>query len=487
MDDQPAEREAPGDPAALLSAPIAAIGAALAAGATSARALAEAALARKAARRDLAAFIETEADPGPAPVLAAADASDRRRADGRARGPLDGIPFAVKDLIDAEGYPTTGGALIMPEAPKARDAPVVARLKAAGAVMIGKTNLHELAYGVTSENPHFGAVRHPLDPERAAGGSSGGSAAAIAAGIAPLALGTDTGCSVRHPAHCCGVVGFKPSQGRLSLSGVIPLVRQLDHVGPLTGCVADAALAYRATAEFDPADPFSRLFAAETETETETGAGAPAAGLRLGALREEGFEEGEPETLAVVETALAALRERLGAPMVDVALPGTHAARRACARLFAGDPSANYAAILERAPERFGADVRAKLRYGLRVSAGKFAEAEQALRLYRRRVEIFMVEEGLAALLCPTCGAPAPRIGAPYDPGADLATVNAGVFNITGQPSISIPCGRTAAGLPIGLMITGRFGADAALLALAQAAEAALAEAGLWAGAAHRL
>lgn len=433
----------------------------------------------------------------PEAALEAAAKADARIGEGAALGPLDGVPYALKDLIDAEGWPTTGGARILEPEPKRRDAGVTARLRDAGGVLLGKTGLHELAYGVTSENPHFGPVRNPWDRTRSPGGSSGGSAAAVAAAMAPLALGTDTGCSVRHPAHCCGVVGLKLSHGRVSCAGVLPLVRQLDHVGPLARGVMDAALAADALAGFDPEDPFCAQFeeplaAADAVTYALLASEAP--GLRLGRLRGEGFEQGDPETLRLVSEAMEAVAARLGAALVDFTPPRLASLWRAASILFAGDPSATYGQALRRAPQRIGPDVRAKLEHGMRVGAGALAAAQQEARAFRRAVAEAQNAAGLDVLLAPTCGAPAPLIAAPADarggaqaritadPWADFATINCTPFNVTGQPAVSIPCGRTAAGLPVGLMLVGAFGQDAALLGAAARAERALAEEGLWTG-----
>lgn len=470
-----------------------AVSRALAEGRVTATELTEAALARIEALNDrLNAFLGLDPDAS----LREAAASDSRRAEGRSLGPLDGAPYALKDLIDASGWPTTGGGKVLPTGPKARDAGVAARLRAAGGVLIGKTNLHELAYGVTSQNPHFGPVRNPWDETRSPGGSSGGSAAAVAAGMAPLAIGTDTGCSIRHPAHCCGIVGFKPSHGRVSAAGVLPLVRQMDHVGPLTRGVADAALAMDALSGFDGADPFAVPFeepmlAMQAVEASLSDANAPSP--RFGLLRGEGFERGDVETLALVQTAIVAVAEALRAELVDFEPLGLRALWRATATLFAGDPCAVHAGALHRSPQLFGADVRAKLEHGGRVRAASLAAAQEEVRRFRRAMAQSQSSQGLDVLLAPTCGAPAPRItmqpdaagrltAAEDDPWADYATVNCTPFNATGQPAISIPCGVTKAGLPVGLMLVGPYGEDAALLALAARAERALAEAGVWRG-----
>ena len=460
---------------------IEAMGRALQAGAATSVALTEAALER-IERLDgrLNAFLSTRPDAS----LAAARASDQRRLDGAALGPFDGTPFAVKDLIDVAGWPTSGGALILSAAPKRADAAVVAKLRAAGGVLIGKTGLHELAYGVTSFNPHFGAVLNPWDLNRSPGGSSGGSAAAVAAAVVPLAIGTDTGCSIRHPAHCCGIVGFKPSHGRVSAAGVTPLVRQLDHVGPMTRSVRDAALAADILSGFDWEDPFSQEFGAlGALAAVEAALGSESAtGLRLGRLRGDGFDEGDRETLALIAAAIEVLQERLGAIVVDVEPPGLFALRRAAGALFAGDPSAEHGLAVRRSPQLIGEDVRRKLEHGLRVGAGALAAAQEEVRRFKRRMAETQAAAGVSVLLAPTCGAPAPPQGPAEHPWADLATVNCSPFNATGQPSISIPCGLTREGLPVGLMLSGAVGADAALLGVAAQAERALAEAGLWTG-----
>ncbi|MEL6977047.1 MAG: amidase, partial [Pseudomonadota bacterium] len=436
----------------------------------------------------LNAFIEHRAEE----ALAAAEASDARRLAGETRGPLDGTLYAAKDLIDVAGWRTTSGGRFDAERIRRRDAAVIARLRRAGAVLLGKTNLHELAYGVTSENPHFGPVRNPWDLGRSPGGSSGGSAAAVAARIVPMALGTDTGCSIRHPAHCCGVVGFKPSHGRVSAAGVTPLVRQLDHVGPIACSVMDAALALDALAGFDPDDPFAAPYAEPIGAAAAVRAGlrqveraAPGA-LRLARLVQDGWEQGDRETQALARAAIETVAARLGAELIELRAPGLTAARRAAARLFAGDPSWRYGAASLSSPALFGADVLEKLRQGLRVGAGALAEAQSETLMFRRRMDALLAESGAAALLAPTCGAPAPLLGPAGRAAADFATLNCTPFNMTGQPSISIPCGRTDAGLPVGLMLSGARSADAALLSLAAQAERVLAAEGFWDGAAPK-
>lgn len=416
----------------------------------------------------------------PERALSEAAAADAAFAEQRDLGPLHGAPYALKDLIDAAGAPTTDGARLRPRTPRRADAAVTARLRRGGAVLLGKTNLHELAYGVTSANPHFGVVGNPSAPGRSPGGSSGGSAAAVAAGVTPMAVGTDTGCSIRHPAHCCGLVGFKPSRGRVSAAGVTPLVRMLDHVGPITRDVASAALALDVMSGFDPA----YAYAARSEPGACAAAveGAPSRwrGGRIGRIRGAFAELGDAETLEIVSTAVDAAAAWLSLDVVDVRLPGVTRALRLSGRLFAGDPTRAYGELVRRRPSLFGPDVLEKIERGLHVDAADVADALHARAALKTGIAEMMRREGVRALIGPTCTAPAPALDDPDDPWIDHATLNCTPFNLTGQPSISIPCGRTAAGFPIGLMITGAPGDDAAVAGLAAAVEAALAEAKLW-------
>lgn len=451
---------------------IAEIGARLRSGAVTARQLAEALLERiDRFNPGLNAYLTVTADL----ARAGAAQADADFAAGRDRGPLQGVPVAVKDLIDAAGARTTYGSALYRDHRPERDAQVVARLRAAGAVILGKTNLDELAYGVASLNPFFGPVRNPWAPERDAGGSSGGSAAAAAAGLAYAAIGTDTGCSIRQPAHCCGIVGLKPTYGLVGTSGVMPLAWSQDHVGPMTRSVADAALVLDVIAGPDPDD----LFAAPPEAPAagpyalaEAGAGP---GLRLGIPRRH-FFEGAAEVLEVIEAALQRLSAQ-GAELVPLDAPEA-ATAYAAAQFGAVEASAVHRAALTANPFGFSPEARAKLAWGLGAPAVEYAEAQRFRRRFTRDMAALM-EAGdgagpVDALAAPTATAAAALITARPEDYERHALKNCSVFNFTGQPALSLPCGRTASGLPVGLMLVGRRFRDGALLRTAAWAEAAL-------------
>ncbi len=263
--------------------------------------------------RDLASYITVTADS----ALAEAAAAEREIAAGQYRGPLHGVPVSIKDLFYTAGVRTTAGSRILGDFVPTEDATVVARLRGAGAISLGKTNLEEFAFGATSVNPHYGACRNPWDRERIAGGSSGGSAAALAAGLCSVTLGTDSGGSIRQPAALCGVVGLKPTYGRVSRHGVVPLSWSQDHVGPLARTVRDAALVLAAIAGADPRDPASSAAPVPDYLATLE---AGAAGLRLALPRDFFFDRIDPQVEAAVRQAAQTL-VGLGATLEEIPLP----------------------------------------------------------------------------------------------------------------------------------------------------------------------
>ncbi len=386
---------------------------------------------------------------------------------GRDRGPLHGIPVAVKDVFATAGIRTTGGSRLFEDWVPDHDATAVARLHVAGAVLLGKTGLHELAYGVTSINPFFGAVANPWAPDHDPGGSSGGSAAAVAAGLAYAALGSDTGCSIRQPAHCCGVVGYKPTFGLVSKAGVLPLTWSMDHVGPLARRVGDAAFVLAAIAGRDSDDPYT--LRAPDAGDLCVGQGS-LAGARAGIVRRF-FFDGRPEVIDVVEAALGELRD-LGVTLIELDIPDIEDAYRAAATTFA-EATAIHAEALRQRPEAFSDEIRGKLEGALSMQAITYAEAQHFRRGFTARLEALM--QGCDLLVAPTATiAAAPIAERPADYGKH-AWKNTSVFDLTGQPSISVPCGFTPAGLPVGLMISGRLFEDRKVLQFAHAFEQATA------------
>jgi aspartyl-tRNA(Asn)/glutamyl-tRNA(Gln) amidotransferase subunit A len=432
----------------------------VAAGHISSEDLTRSCLAEIAAHDDvLRAFITVLGDD----ALAQARALDGEIADGRCRGPLHGIPISLKDLIDQRGVPTTAASRVREGHVAAGDATVTARLREAGAVFVGKTNLHEFAFGTTSDDTAYGAVRNPHDPERSPGGSSGGSAVAIVTGMSIASIGTDTGGSIRIPSAACGTVGLKPTWGELPCNGIVPLSRSLDHVGPLARSVADAWLLYLimrgdATAARWPL-PMRRTIK----------------GLRLGIPRAYFHDILDNEVRGRFAESLAWLRQA-GAEMVDVTIP--HAAATSPVYLHTSLPeaSAYHAATIAACPERYTPNVR------LRIEMGRYLLAEDHVRAQvAREVLRADVDRALArcdALALPTLPIPAPPIGAgTVDVAGTPESVRSmmlrltQLFNLTGHPAISIPAGSTEAGLPCGFQLVGRSHDTEGLLAAAAACE----------------
>jgi aspartyl-tRNA(Asn)/glutamyl-tRNA(Gln) amidotransferase subunit A len=417
-------------------------------------------LAEIAAHDDaLRAFITVIGDD----ALAQARALDAEIAAGRCRGPLHGIPMSLKDLIDQRGVPTTAASRVREGHVAAGDATVTARLREAGAVFVGKTNLHEFAFGTTSDDTAYGAVHNPHDPERSPGGSSGGSAVAIVTGMSIASIGTDTGGSIRIPSAACGTVGLKPTWGELPCDGIVPLSRSLDHVGPLARSVADAWLLYLimrgdATAARWPL-PMRRTIK----------------GLRLGIPRVYFHDILDDEVRGRFAESLTWLRQA-GAEIVDVTIP--HAAATAPVYLHTSLPeaSAYHAATIAACPERYTPNVRLRIEMGRYLLAEDHARAQVAREVLRADVDRALA--GCDALALPTLPIPAPPIGAgTVDVAGRPESVRSmmlrltQLFNLTGHPAISIPAGSTEAGLPCGFQLVGRSHDTEGLLAAAAACE----------------
>lgn len=410
-------------------------------------------------------------------------AAERARADarratdelgaGRGRGPLHGIPIALKDLFDTAGIRTTAGARIHADHVPALDCTVARRLRDAGTILLGKLNTHEYAYGVTTTNPHFGPTRNPWDLERIPAGSSGGAGAAIAAGLATATLGTDTGGSIRMPASVCGVVGLKPTYGRVSKAGVFPLSYLFDHAGPITRTVEDAALVLNAIAGYDAADPASIRTPVDDFTSDLAGG---VRGLRIGVPRPYFFSQLDDEVGAAVEHALAELRT-LGADVRDVAIDGVEAGVGAVFGLVLAEAQGIHADALRSRPGDLGADVR-------EILQNPTPEAATLIEGLRARdaltVAMRAALESVDLLVTPTTPIVAARIGettvryAGVEEPILLAMIRCTApFNATGLPALSLPCGFTRAGLPIGLQIVGRPFDERTVLRAGQAYERA--------------
>jgi len=389
---------------------------------------------------------------------------------GKWRGPLHGVPIALKDLIDTASVRTTAASGLFKDRVPVEDAEVVRRLKDAGAVLLGKQNLHEFAYGGSSMVSYFGEVRNAWNAEYIAGGSSGGSATAVAAGLCYGAIGTDTAGSVREPAALCGVAGLKPTYGRVSARGIIPLSKSLDHVGPIARTVADTAIILQAIAGFDTTDK------ASVDTPIEdylTGLEKPASPLRIGIPRKFFFDDLDPEIESAITHALSGLAS-MGVELRDLALsvPVDRTLQSAESYAVHADFVASRAA--EYQPETLR-----RIRTGQNVSPETMLECRRELD--RCRHDIAALFEKVDLLVTPTTPIAAPSI-AELKQNPDLLRPkelmllrNTRPINVWGLPAISIPCGFTSAGLPIGLQIVGPHWGETRILRLAHAYEQATA------------
>jgi len=453
------------------------------AGRVSSAELVEQSLARAEAAASLGAFVHLQ----PERARAEAREADARRSRSEIRSPLDGIPVAIKDLMVQQGEPCTCASRILEGFVAPYQGTAVAKLQAAGAVIIGRTNMDEFAMGSSTEHSVYGVARNPWDPARTPGGSSGGSAAAVAAGIVPIAFGSDTGGSVRQPASHCGVVGMKPSYGRVSRYGLVAFASSLDQIGPFARTASDCALALAAIAGHDPADSTSLL---ETVPEYAGALRGDVSGLVIGLPREYFAEGADPEVLARVREAIAEL-ERAGAKTREVSLPHASYAIAAYYLIATAEASSNLArydgvrfgrraqahALDEMyrrtRSEGFGAEVKRRILLGTYVlSAGYYdayyRKAMQVRTLLRRDFDEAF--RGCDLIATPTAPEVAFRIGEKTaDPLkmylSDIYTVSA---NLAGIPGLSLPCGFVE-GLPVGLQLLGRALDEATLLRVADA------------------
>jgi aspartyl-tRNA(Asn)/glutamyl-tRNA(Gln) amidotransferase subunit A len=413
-------------------------------------------------------------------ALAEARQAEAEIARGQYRGPLHGLPLAVKDNIAVANTVTAAGTKFLMDNVTPEDAEAVRRLRAAGAIVVGKTNLHELAMGSTTDNPWYGPTRNPYAPDRVPGGSSGGSAATVAGRQVPLALGTDSAGSVRMPASLCNVVGLKATHGRVSMRGLLAsLTVTTDHIGPLTRTVADTALMLEVIAGYDPADPFSHD---RPVPDYRAALGRGLRGVRVGVPTNYFFDLCDPAVADGVRTAIAALAD-LGATVVDVTIPDLEAMMHVRGGL-AGEALAFVDGPLRAHPEQISPEIRARLYAAYLVSAGDYARANRVRRLLMDRFAATFREVDLLA--APATVVPAFPIGGANVPLRDYRTGqdgeqpwttalirNTAPGNLTGLPSISVPAGFTAAGLPFGLLLTARPYAEELLLAAAHAYEQA--------------
>ncbi|OGN94679.1 MAG: amidase [Chloroflexi bacterium RBG_13_50_21] len=381
---------------------------------------------------------------------------------GQYKGPLHGIPLAFKDLYETRGIRTTAGSTFFAEYIPEADAAVVQRLKEAGTVMLGKLNMHEIALGVTNENPHYGDCCNPWDLKRISGGSSGGNAAALAAGLCMGALGSDTGGSIRIPAALCGVVGLKPTYGRVSLRGVIPLSWNLDHAGPMGRSVRDVAILLQAIAGYDPEDAWSVDRPEEDYLSDQT---RKISDWRIALAVDDYFSDPaivNEEVLQAVQHA-AVVFESLGAQVEHVAFPNAREAAMANGLMTPADAAAFHHQRLSENPQGFGRDVLKRLQTGAAYTSTEYSLARRMQTILRCKYNEFFEE--FDVLLTPTTPIIAPiRGSADAVERAKLLTRFTAPFNLTGLPALSVLCGWSSEKMPIGLQIIGKPWAEAKVL-----------------------
>lgn len=396
-----------------------------------------------------------------------ARAAEKEIRGGIYRGSLHGIPITLKDLFETEGIRTTAGSLFYRDYIPQEDAFVVQELKAAGAILLGKVNMHEVALGVTTNNPHFGACHNPWKVDRSPGGSSGGSAAALAARLCMGSLGSDTGGSIRIPAALCGVVGLKPTYGRVSLRGVIPLSWSLDHVGPLARTARDAAILLQAIAGYDLMDPAS-VDIATPDYLGELHKGV--SGWRLALASDDFFTQADSQVLKAVWAA-ADVFTSLGAQVSEIEIPYGLEAAQANGRIVTSEAAAYHRERLRENPEMFGDDVRWRMEIGAAYTSTDYILARRLGTEFRRQMERFLERYDL--LLTPTTPITAPPLDGPDGvEQARILTRFTSPFNLSGLPALSIPCGFTEEGLPIGLQLITHPWSEAKLLCAADAYQA---------------
>lgn len=383
--------------------------------------------------------------------------------------PLEGLPLSVKDLVDTAGIRTTYGSRMFAGHMPSRDAAIVRRAREAGALVIGKTATHEFAWGITTDNPHFGPCRNPWAPDRVPGGSSGGSAAALAAHMTPLAIGTDTGGSIRIPAAFCGVVGLKPTYGRLSTAGIFPLARSLDHAGVLARTPADAGLLTAVLAGEDPDDP-----ATAGDLPAASAPGGVAA-LTIGWCPESVDPEPEPAVAAAVRDVVADLAG-MGAAVREVRLPDVAPMLEAFAAIQGAEAHHAHAraGLFPGRADEYGADVRARLERGSRVGVGAYLDAAEQRRALAAALHRLFGE--VDVVVTPISSGPPARVGSDVVlhrgreiPFRDLVMAHTVLHDLLGLPSCSLRGGFDALGIPVGVQVAARPGADAVVLAVASA------------------
>jgi aspartyl-tRNA(Asn)/glutamyl-tRNA(Gln) amidotransferase subunit A len=400
------------------------------------------------------------------PAREEAEQAAAELAAGKARGPLHGIPFALKDLYETAGVRTTAGSKLREDYVPEQDAQVVTLLKQAGVVQLGKLNMHEWALGATNINRYFPSPRNPWDSERITGGSSGGSGVAIATGMCLGTLGSDTGGSIRIPASLCGITGLKPTFGRVSLRGVVPLSWSLDHSGPMARSALDCALILQAIAGFDPLDAGS---VDRGVNDYSGGIDGGVRGLRVGVPANFFFDEDAVDAgvAATVREAVKVL-EGLGATLSTVEVPDIVRGARANGTILLADAAAYHEETIRDHPDEIQETVLGRLQNGANVSGPVYARARRTQSEFK--AALHRLYQDIDLLVAPTT----PVVAQPFPAGDNVATTGAltrhtGLFNVAGLPSISVPCGFSADRLPIGMMLTGRPWEEALVLRAAHA------------------
>ena len=391
---------------------------------------------------------------------------------GEYRGPLHGVPVGLKDLIHTRGVRTTFGSKITRDFVPDADATVVERLREAGAVLLGKTALHEFAYGISNDNPHFGPTRNPWNPERVSGGSSGGSGVAVAAGMCYAALGTDTGGSIRIPASFCGIAGLKPTLGRVSLRNIQPLGYTLDHAGPMARTVVDVGLVYQVIAGFDAEDELSM-----DRPLGEIGLRKSLAGVRIGVPENFFFEDLQPDVERAVREAVEVM-QGLGAETIPVSLPFIPQLVEVARDLLLVEAYAVHAGHFRDRPNDLGEDLKGLFEKGRELTADHYIQTQRLRHRLSRELE--QVFDQVNVIVTPATPLTAFLIGTTkvtlggreYDARA-ASTRFLREFNASGHPALAVPCGTDSQGLPIGLQIVGRLWNEAAVLNVGYAYEQA--------------
>ena len=393
----------------------------------------------------------------PEQAMSAAREAEREITAGEYRGPLHGVPLALKDLYYTEGVKNTSGSRIFDDFVPGYDCTVMAKFRQAGAILLGKLNMHQFAFGPTGENPDYGHMHNPWNPERITGGSSGGSGSAAAAGQCTLTMGSDTGGSIRIPASLCGLAGLKPTYGLLSRYGLTPLAWSLDHAGPMVRSVEDCALVLNATAGYDPKDPAS---AKVPEVDYTSGLGGELRGLRIGVPKEYFEVPIDPQVEQAVRLAIEVLAD-LGATVSEVSWPMYHQSQAISSTLVMAEGAAYHRKlVLEKGP-LYAPAVRVRIEAGLFISADEYLRAQQAKSLFNQQSrELFEQVDLLAGPTEPITafkiGTTELKVGEETVGATPALTQYTRPFNINGYPAITVPCGFSDDGMPFGLQLAGK-------------------------------